>query len=54
MDLVVHHLSYMPHTTDHTPTNLGKILGLIFICDLHGLRDIDCNKYKVKLNTLPK
>jgi len=54
MDSVVCHLSYMPNTYDLTPTNLGKILGLIFICDLHGLWDIDCNKYKVKLNTLPK
>jgi hypothetical protein len=51
MDLVIRHLSYMPHKVDHTPTNLGKILGLISICDLHGLWDIDCNKDKVRLNT---
>jgi hypothetical protein len=48
------HLNYMLHKADHTPTNLGKILRLIFICDLHGLWDTDCNKDKIKLNTLPK
>jgi hypothetical protein len=50
--LEVHASQSWSHT--HISGYCQKHLWLIFICDLLGLQNIDCNKDKVKLNTLPK
>jgi hypothetical protein len=47
---IICHLNFNAHISRYCQKNVG----LIFICDLHGLWDIDCNKDKIKSNTLPK